>query len=82
MRTTLSLDDDVAAQLEQLRARGDRSFKQLVNDALRLGLGRLDAEPAAPAGPITRPVSLGRLLVPSLDDISEALELAEGDGHR
>ncbi|MCA1709156.1 MAG: ribbon-helix-helix protein, CopG family, partial [Actinobacteria bacterium] len=47
MRTTLSLDDDVAAQLEQFRARGDRSFRQLVNDALRAGLAQIDRESAA-----------------------------------
>jgi hypothetical protein len=33
VRTTLNLDDDIAAQLEQLRARGDRSFRQLMDDA-------------------------------------------------
>jgi len=38
MRTTLTLDDDVAALLKrEERARG-LSFKQLVNDALRRGL--------------------------------------------
>lgn len=82
MRTTLTLDSDVAAQLEQLRARGDRPFKQLVNEALRLGLSRLDAEPPAPGDPVTRSVSLGRPRLPNLDDVSEALELAEGPWHR
>jgi Arc/MetJ family transcription regulator len=41
VRTTLTIDDDVAAQLEQLRASG-RSLKQLVNDALRAGLATID----------------------------------------
>jgi hypothetical protein len=41
MRTTLTLDDDVAAMLQQLRkARGD-NFKALVNEALRAGLKQL-----------------------------------------
>lgn len=82
MRTTLSLDDDVAAQIEQLRARGSRTFKELVNEALRLGLGQLDREPSEPDGPYTRPVSLGRPRLSNLDDVSEAIALAEGEMHR
>lgn len=38
MRTTLTLDPDVAAMLKKAVARGDVSFKQAVNDALRRGL--------------------------------------------
>ena len=38
MRTTLTLDPDVAAMLKKAVARGDVSFKQAVNDALRKGL--------------------------------------------
>ncbi|MDP8961434.1 MAG: ribbon-helix-helix protein, CopG family [Actinomycetota bacterium] len=82
MRTTLTLDDDVAAQLERLRARGDRSFKQLVNDALRAGLARLDREEPARRGPYTRAVSLGKPRLPEIDDVSEALAIAEGDRYR
>ena len=45
MRTTLTLDPDVAAMLKKAVARADVSFKQAVNDALRRGL---TAETAAP----------------------------------
>ena len=38
MRTTLTLDPDVAALLKKAVARGEVSFKQAVNDALRRGL--------------------------------------------
>lgn len=38
MRTTLTLDDDVAATLERLRRNRRISLKQLVNEALRHGL--------------------------------------------
>ena len=38
MRTTLTLDDDVAAALEQLRKSRNVSLKDLINDALRRGL--------------------------------------------
>lgn len=38
MRTTLTLDPDVAAMLKKVVAKGDVSFKQAVNDAMRRGL--------------------------------------------
>jgi len=38
MRTTLTLDPDVAALLRKAVARGDKSFKEAVNDAMRKGL--------------------------------------------
>lgn len=38
MRTTLTLDDDVAYQLRERSRLTGSSFKQLVNDALRAGL--------------------------------------------
>lgn len=82
MRTTLSLDDDIAAQLEQLRARGGRSFRQLVNDALRVGLAHLDRQQPAPLGPFTRAVSLGAPRLPDVDDVSEAIAISEGEGYR
>ena len=82
MRTTLSLDDDIAAQLEQLRARGGRSFRQLVNDALRVGLAHLDRQQAAPLGPFTRAISLGAPRLPDVDDVSEAIAISEGESYR
>lgn len=38
MRTTLTLEPDVAAMLKKRVAKGDVSFKQAVNDAMRRGL--------------------------------------------
>ena len=38
MRTTLTIDDDVAVRLERERRRRRVSFKTLVNDVLRTGL--------------------------------------------
>lgn len=76
MRTTLSLDDDVAMQLERLRRRRGVPLKRVVNEALREGLSRLD-EPAPRTEFRTRTVSLGRCRLGSLDDVAEVLELAE-----
>ena len=38
MRTTLTIDDDVAVQIEERRRRGGLSLKQVVNMLLREGL--------------------------------------------
>ena len=39
MRTTLTIDEDVAAKLKDELKRSGGSFKELVNDVLRTGLG-------------------------------------------
>jgi plasmid stability protein len=38
MRTTLTLDDDIAAKLKEEMRRSGRSFKETVNTVLRNGL--------------------------------------------
>jgi hypothetical protein len=82
VRTTLTFDPDVAAQIERLRSSEGRPFKQLVNDLLRAGLA-VHAVPAERrGGPFTRVVSLGKPLLPDVDDISEVLALIEGEDHR
>jgi hypothetical protein len=40
MRTTLTLETDVAARLKELAHLQRRPFKQVVNETLRAGLGR------------------------------------------
>lgn len=83
MRTTLSLDKDVAAALERLRKARKASLKQLVNEALRRGLGQMTSPPPPPRRPFrTRAVSLGRCLVGNVDNVSEVLSVAEGETFR
>jgi len=79
MRTTLSLDDDVAALLEQMRKARDTTFKQIVNDALRAGLARMSA-PAKTQAFRTRAVDLGNCSYPNLDNVWEVLDDAERSG--
>lgn len=82
MRTTLTLEDDVAALLERARDGGSRTLKDVVNEALRRGLREME-EPAPEAEPYSTPsTSLGACRVGSLDDVSEALVVAEGEGFR
>ena len=51
VRTTLTLDDDLAEILARVARRDDRSFKDVVNETLRRGLltGERPAEPGRPA---------------------------------
>ena len=48
MRTTLTLDSDVAERLASETRRTGKSLKALVNDAIRLGLGLTGRPPNAP----------------------------------
>ena len=82
MRTTLTLEQDIAAALERLRRERQTSFKQLVNDVLRRGLAELSTPPAARPEFRTREVALGGCLVSNVDTIAEALAIAEGESFR
>jgi hypothetical protein len=81
MRTTVTLEEDVAAALEREMRTTGKSFKRALNDALRQGLARRrQATELAPF--VVRARSLG--LVPGLDysNVGELLEVAEGPEHR
>lgn len=90
MRTTLTLDPDVAALLTEARDQEGRGLKELINDALRKGL-RLRSRKSAPALQIEdsptkpyriRPVRLGRCLIDDLDNVAEALAQADDESFR
>lgn len=82
MRTTLTLDDDVTASLRRVREKRDLSLKEAVNEALRRGLREMEKGTTAPSDYSTKPVSLGGCLIGSLDDVAEALAVAEGEDFR
>jgi len=82
MRTTLTLDEDVAAILERLRKSRDASLKELVNEALRRGLKDMTSRAKRREHLQTRSVALGRLRIASLDNIGEALAVAEGAAYK
>ncbi len=82
MRTTLTLDDDVAATLDRVRERLRLSLKGAVNEALRRGLREMEEGPREKQAYSTEPVSLGGCLIGSLDDVSEAIAVAEGEDFR
>jgi len=80
MRTTLSLDDDVAAKLKDLCRRTGESFKSAVNRVLRDGLNaRRVQKPEKPFRVEAR--ALGLRPGVSLDNVAELLEQLDGPGH-
>ncbi len=83
MRTTVTLDDDLAVRLERHRSIHRESFKQALNEVIRAGLNQLERG-AAVTHEIrrTRPLALGRRMVGAIDDIAEVLAIAEGEDHR
>lgn len=82
MRTTLTIDDDVAALLKTEQEKQKKPLKQLVNDALRRGLSS-QAKPSQPKKRFrTKTYNLGPSLIGSLDNIGEVLEKIEGPWHK
>jgi hypothetical protein len=82
MRTTLTLDDDVAAAIERLRRTRDMNLKDIINEALRKGLTDLTTRPKQREPYQTQVVELGRVRIPSIDNISESLAIAEGESFK
>jgi hypothetical protein len=82
MRTTLTLDPDVAALLERVRDVRNASLKDVVNEGLRRGLKQMTERPPEAAPCRTRSVSLGRCLIGDLDNVAEALAVAEDEAFR
>jgi hypothetical protein len=83
VRTTVTLDDDLAIRLERRRADRHASLKDTLNEAIRVGLAALDAGAlTSSAASVTRPLPLGRRRIESVDNVAEALAIAEGESYR
>ena len=74
MRTTLTIDDELAATLKEASRRSGKPFRQLLNETLRAGLQAQQTPPKARRYRI-RPRSLGGV-VPGVD-LDKALRLAD-----
>ena len=80
MRTTLSLDDDVAKLLRRELRRSGTSLKAAVNHFLRLGLMSSAKRDRKPFVVHPRPLGLPPGL--SYDSVEDLLEALEGTAHR
>ena len=82
MRTTVTIDDDVATKLQaEMRRQQSRSFKQILNDVLRRGL--LVRRELAVSTPFRlHPRQMGKMQGLSYDNVGELLEDLEGAEHK
>lgn len=78
MRTTLTLDEDVAVRLK--KAAKGRAFKDVTHRAWRLGLQVMEAR-VTDAPYATRAVR-GQPRLPNLDNVAELIAENEGDDWR
>jgi hypothetical protein len=81
MRTTLTIDDDVAVQIDRLQRQRESSLKDVVNEALRLGLREMAGPPRATTPFRTEVHALGPARI-GIDSVAEALGYAEGEAFR
>jgi hypothetical protein len=81
VRTTVTLDDDVAKLLERVAAERGVRPKEVLNEVLRTGLRAARTRRPGSAYRMT-PVDLGRCLIGDVADVAAALAAAEGDRFR
>jgi len=82
MRTTLTLDEDVAVKLKVEARRAGRPFREIVNDTLRRGLASRRATAQRQAFKVAVR-DLGDLKPGlTLDNVAELIEHVEGSLHR
>jgi hypothetical protein len=80
VRTTLTIDDDVAAKLKSEMRRSGKSFRETVNRALRRGLNQEQNRRVEPFVIRARPLGLRPGL--DYDKVSDLLDQIEGPLHR
>jgi hypothetical protein len=80
VRTTLSLDNDVARLLDKESRRSGASFKEVVNYFLRLGLMASKRPTRKPF--VVAPRKLGLPAGLTYDNVEQLLDALEGPAHR
>ena len=82
MRTTLTLDDDVAARLQAEARRSGRPFKTVVNEHLRTALAQRKAVKALPPFRVEPRAMGGPMPGLSYDNVGALLDEVEGARQR
>ncbi len=81
MRTTITLDEDVIDRARALKDRLHISFQAVINQALRLGLEKVE-QPTKRRRYRTKPHAMGLRRGYNLDNVQELLAQAEGEDFR
>lgn len=82
MRTTLTLDPDVAVLIERELSERKTTLKALVNEKLRKGFAASASSGGRRSFNLPKAMDLGKPLLENLDNVAEILELIEGDSNR
>lgn len=81
MRTTLNLDDDVAARLSELAKRQGRSLSRVANDTVRAGLAAMARrEPLRPYEPTVFSTGRSRYDLTDISEVLGVLDDLDADG--
>lgn len=80
MRTTLTLEEDVAARLEAEMKRSGEGMKAVVNRALRVGLGMTE-KPVQPPAFCVEPHNFGFQRGADLDRLNQLADELEAEEH-
>jgi hypothetical protein len=82
MKTTLTIDNDVLAALDQFRRCRNGTLEEIVNEALRRGLREMEAQ-SKPRKPFrTMSVDCGAPLIANIDNVAEVLAIIEGEDYK
>ena len=82
MRTSITLEDDVAAALKRLGKQRGVKFETLINQALRVGMRSLMGPTTKRNVFRTRSVNLGSYRAGNVDNVAEVLAVAEGESFK
>jgi hypothetical protein len=82
MRTTITLEDDVAASLKRLAKTRRLKFKALFNLVLREGIKSMTGPGKERKTFQTCSVDLGPCRTANVDDVAKVLAIAEGESFR
>ena len=81
IRTTVTLDDDVIARVKRESQSRGASFRDTLNDLLRVAMLGIDNSPRRRRLEI-KPAHMGHKPGLNYDDVESLLEYGEGDQHR
>lgn len=83
MRTTVTLDDDVAAALDRIQSEQRATFRQVINDLVREGLAARARRARQDTVPVrtTQARALGPRFA-SFDQTGDVLALIEGETYK
>jgi hypothetical protein len=82
MKITVTLDPDVAAALRNFENKRVTSKRQFINQVLRRGFKDMNGKPKPRKRFQTQAVDMGRCLIGDIDNVTDAIAIAEGEAFK